>query len=106
MNHFRHGNFVLSIYPTSRGFGFVLFESSESPFDWGVKEIREKHTNKRTINEVFAGRPGDLTRYPLWVASYKTNPPPTMPAGWTDWKIWQYTDNGTCLLYTSDAADE
>jgi Holliday junction resolvasome RuvABC endonuclease subunit len=39
---------VLSIYPFSRGYAFVLFEGPESPFDWGVKEIKEKHTNKNT----------------------------------------------------------
>lgn len=43
---------VLSIYPFSRGFAFVLFESPASPFDWGVKEIREKHKNTKTIDEI------------------------------------------------------
>lgn len=45
-------NLVLSIYPFSRGFAFVLFEGPESPFDWGVKEIREKHKNTKTLDEI------------------------------------------------------
>lgn len=43
---------VLSIYPTSRGFAFAFFEGPESPFDWGVKEIKEKHKNTKTIDEI------------------------------------------------------
>jgi hypothetical protein len=43
---------VLAVYPFSRGFGFVLFEGPESPFDWGVKEISEKHKNTKTIDEI------------------------------------------------------
>ena len=45
-------NLVLSIYPFSRGFAFVLFEGPESPFDWGVKEIKEKHKNTKTLEEI------------------------------------------------------
>jgi len=43
---------VLSIYPFSRGFAFVLFEGPDSPFDWGVKEIKEKHKNNKTLAEI------------------------------------------------------
>jgi GH25 family lysozyme M1 (1,4-beta-N-acetylmuramidase) len=37
--------------------------------------------------------------YPLWVAQYPTNPdaattPAFMPAGWAEWIMWQYADNG------------
>lgn len=49
MNIVNQDNLVLAIYPFSRGFAFVLFEGVESPFDWGVKEIREKHRNDKTI---------------------------------------------------------
>lgn len=45
-------HFVLSVYPTSYGFAFVLFEGLEAPFDWGVKQIREKRKNARTVDEV------------------------------------------------------
>jgi Holliday junction resolvasome RuvABC endonuclease subunit len=31
---------TLAIYPSSRGFGFVVFEGPHRLIDWGVKEIR------------------------------------------------------------------
>jgi hypothetical protein len=40
---------VLSFYPGSRGFGFVLFEGPLSPFDWGVREIRGPNKNRRIL---------------------------------------------------------
>ncbi len=52
MNDAQLQNLVLSIYPFSRGFAFVLFEGPESPFDWGVKEIKEKHKNTKTLAEI------------------------------------------------------
>ena len=45
-------NLVLSIYPFTRGFAFVLFEGPASPFDWGVKEIKEKHKNAKTLDDI------------------------------------------------------
>ncbi len=33
-----------------------------------------------------------LADYPLWIASYG-GPKPTIPAPWTDWKVWQYDGN-------------
>ena len=52
MTHEDPQNLVLSIYPFSRGFAFVLFEGPESPFDWGVKEIKEKHKNTKTLDAI------------------------------------------------------
>ncbi len=52
MNDAKPQNLVLSIYPFNRGFSFVLFEGPESPFEWGVKEIRDKHKNSRTLEEI------------------------------------------------------
>lgn len=52
MTHENSQTLVLSIYPFSRGFAFVLFEGPESPFDWGVKEIKEKHKNTKTLEEI------------------------------------------------------
>ncbi len=40
---------VLSLYPNSRGLGYVLFEGPLSPFDWGVKEIRGHAKNRRIL---------------------------------------------------------
>jgi hypothetical protein len=31
---------ILAIYPTTRGFGFVVFEGRQLPIDWGVKDVR------------------------------------------------------------------
>src|SRR5260370_5463194 len=52
MNDANPQNLVLSIYPFTRGFAFVLFEGPESPFDWGVKEVKEKHKNTKTLDEI------------------------------------------------------
>ena len=41
MNHkLKKQKLVLAIDPTSRGFGYALFEGSLSPINWGVKEAR------------------------------------------------------------------
>lgn len=34
-----------------------------------------------------------FSQYPLWLAQYKTLKP-DIPKGWTDWLIWQWTDEG------------
>lgn len=55
MNQQKHPqNLVLSLYPTSRGYAFVLFEGPETPYDWGVKDIRRKKKNEETIHSVRA----------------------------------------------------
>src|SRR5437879_9478595 len=45
-------NLVLAVYPFSRGFAFVFFEGPDSPFEWGVKEIRKKHRSSRTLEAI------------------------------------------------------
>ncbi len=45
-------NLVLAVYPFSRGFAFVFFEGPDSPFDWGVKEVKEKPKNTKTVDEI------------------------------------------------------
>jgi hypothetical protein len=40
MNHARKYALTMSLYTNSRGFAFVLFEGTLSPYDWGVVEIR------------------------------------------------------------------
>lgn len=37
---------VLAIQPTTRGFGFAVFEGPQEPIDWGVKEVRK---NKNAV---------------------------------------------------------
>jgi hypothetical protein len=39
-NRHDRGRLILAIYPTTRGFGFVVFEGERRPIDWGVKEVR------------------------------------------------------------------
>lgn len=43
---------VLSVYVTSRGFAFVLFEGPESPFDWGVREFVNPYRNEKSREAV------------------------------------------------------
>src|SRR6266446_1199201 len=45
-------NLVLALYPFRRGFAFVFFESSDSPFEWGVKEIKRKEKNSKTLDAI------------------------------------------------------
>ncbi|MDO7869409.1 GH25 family lysozyme [Nocardioides jiangxiensis] len=33
--------------------------------------------------------------YPLWIAHYTTATSPRLPAGWTSWKMWQYTSKAS-----------
>lgn len=54
MNQKTNYNLVLSVYPTSRGYAFVLFEGPQSPHDWGVKEIRKKNKNEQTLKSIHA----------------------------------------------------
>ena len=43
---------VLAVYATSKGFAFVLFEGPESPFDWGVRDIRNPSRNQKCADAV------------------------------------------------------
>lgn len=43
---------MLSIYPTTRGFAFALFEGPESPVDWGIKAVRGSMKNSHTLDQV------------------------------------------------------
>ena len=47
-------SFVLAIYPSTRGFAFVVFEGPESPFDWGTKEFRGLRRSARTLEAIAA----------------------------------------------------
>lgn len=43
--------------------------------------------------------------YPLWLAAYLNNPEASLPAipnGWTEWKIWQFTEKGQIDGYIGD----
>lgn len=43
---------VLSIYATTRGFAFALFEGPISPIDWGVKDTRGWNRNAQCLEAV------------------------------------------------------
>jgi len=49
----KHKYLVLGIHPSSRGFGWVLFENSLSAFDWGTVDIRGDK-NARTLIRIGA----------------------------------------------------
>lgn len=47
-------------------------------------------------NSTFPYKLGDhFADYPLWIVYYLGLDKPRLPAGWNDWKIWQYTDKGS-----------
>lgn len=52
MNVSKLQNLVLAVYPFSRGFAFVFFEGPESPFEWGVRELKGNRKNGRTLDEI------------------------------------------------------
>ena len=52
MNHAHWSGLVLSIYPTTRGFAYALFEGPMSPVDWGVKEVRGPRKNARCLDRI------------------------------------------------------
>lgn len=52
MNGKKQRAFFLSVYPSSRGFAFVLFEGPTTPFDWGSKEVRERKKNAKTLEHI------------------------------------------------------
>ena len=58
----------------------------------------ERATGKRPIIYTAAFMSGSVgsgfSSYPLWVANYGATCP-TMPAGWSQWKFWQYTSTGS-----------
>src|SRR6266852_1877016 len=41
---------ILAIHPTTRGFGFVVFEGRHRPIDWGTKDARGEK-NQRVLTK-------------------------------------------------------
>lgn len=50
-----HPEHVMGLHPSSRGFGWILFESAESPFDWGTADVRNGDNDEalRRVAELF-----------------------------------------------------
>jgi len=42
-DHYKPG-LVLAVHPTSRGFGWVLFENPLAPVDWGLATVKAKRS--------------------------------------------------------------
>ncbi|WP_374652278.1 hypothetical protein [Dongia sp.] len=51
--------FILSLYATTAGFAFAMFEGPLSPFDWGVKRFDRKKRNADTLKAMI----GLIERY-------------------------------------------
>ena len=48
---------------------------------------------------------GNFGLQPLWIAAYPNNPETytvQIPKGWSEWKIWQFTEKGQVDGYTGD----
>jgi len=46
MNHSKSSGLVLAIHPTSKGFGWVLFEGPLVPVDWGIASAKVNRSAK------------------------------------------------------------
>ena len=49
MSRHKAQSFVLSFYPSTRGYAFAVFEGQGELFDWGLKEIRAPEKNEQTL---------------------------------------------------------
>jgi hypothetical protein len=43
---------TMSLYLNSRGFAFVLFEGTRSPYDWGVFDVRGAQKDRHVVDKV------------------------------------------------------
>lgn len=43
---------LLALYPTTRGFGFALFDQDERLLDWGITGIRSSEKNDPTLRAI------------------------------------------------------
>jgi hypothetical protein len=43
---------ICAIYPSTRGFGYAVFEGPNSLVDWGVKGVRGRQKNLATLRKV------------------------------------------------------
>ena len=53
MTHPRSGTqLVCAIYPSTRGFGYAVFEGPHSLIDWGVTAVRGRQKNLASLRKV------------------------------------------------------
>jgi lysozyme len=50
------------------------------------------------------GNPSALSGYPLWIAQYSVAAP-TVPGGWTDWALWQFSSSQPVSGVSTGSAD-
>lgn len=54
MNNIGRSETVLAVYPTSRGFGFIVMRSPLSPIDWGTQRVNKRHKNAHCLEKISA----------------------------------------------------
>lgn len=52
MTRREHDELVLAIFPTTRGLAYALFGAPLTPIDWGLKRIRDKDKNARSLEAI------------------------------------------------------
>ena len=52
MSRRQHDELVLSIYPTKHGIAYTLFSAPLTPVEWGLKRVRDKDKNARSLEIV------------------------------------------------------
>jgi lysozyme len=52
------------------------------------------YTYKSFIENLLSADLQGLSDYPLWIAHYTTAPQPNIPAAWSDWTLWQFSQTG------------
>jgi hypothetical protein len=52
MSSIRKYALTMSLYLNSRGFAFVLFEGTLSPYDWGVFDVRGPQKDRHVVDKV------------------------------------------------------
>ena len=96
--------YLNTVGPSSGELLALDFESNNAGPSMTLEEAREfvsvvhRHIGKwpalyagHFLKELLAGRPDAiLTNCPLWLAQY--SPTPVLPVGWTELKLWQWTD--------------
>ncbi len=60
----------------------------------GVRPIIYTGPNFWNTSVATPSAPAWTADYLLWIANYTSAPKPLIPKGWTDWTLWQYTEQG------------
>lgn len=59
---------------------------------FGIKPVI--YTRQDFIESLLGDGVQELADYPLWIAHYDVQQP-SVPASWTSWNFWQYTETGS-----------